>query len=376
MTRLWCTTGNQAPVVHHNFVGRSAPRRRPFRATTSTRSAPRPRADPAYSLGVIRVATVNVNGIRAAQRRGFESWLARRDCDVIALQEVRCPVAALPEGVFGDYHLSYDPGELAGRNGVAVLTRHPPRAVRTWGVEAFRRAPDEATPGCREGLPGVGADEATSSWQLLPENPPRVRLARELAAFARHGRYIEVDLADIPLTVASLYLPKGGLPAHLQRPGRTREAPDGGARYERKMAFMRGFARQVTAARRAARTAGREFLLLGDLNIAHTALDVVDWRRQVRVEGFLPEERAWLDGIIGPRRFVDVVRALHPDVQGPYAWWSWLGRSFEDDRGWRIDYHLATPGLARRAVTAEVDREPSRAERMSDHAPVVVDYRL
>lgn len=320
----------------------------------------------AYSAGVLRIATVNVNGIRAAQRRGFESWLAARECDVVALQEVRCPVAALPEGVFGGHHVSYDPGELAGRNGVAVLTRHAPVAVRTWSGEVFQQGPDQQEP-------------EQQGPELQPmEQPPRarggVRLARELAAFARHGRYIEVDLADVPLTVASLYLPKGGLPAHLQRPGRMREAPDGGARYERKMAFMRGFARQVTAARRAARAAGREFLLLGDLNIAHTSLDVVDWRRQVRVEGFLPEERAWLGDLIGPRRLVDVVRALHPDVQGPYAWWSWLGRSFEEDRGWRIDYHLATPGLARRAVAAGVDREPSRAERMSDHAPVVVDY--
>jgi len=140
------------------------------------------------------------------------------------------------------------------------------------------------------------------------------------------------------------------------------------------MRFLAGFARQVTAARRAARARGREFLLLGDFNIAHGPLDVVNWRRQHRTEGFFPEERAWLDGLIGPRRLVDVVRQVHPGVQGPYSWWSWLGESFTNDTGWRIDLHLATPGLARSALAAVVDREPSRDERLSDHAAVVVDY--
>ncbi len=78
----------------------------------------------------MRIATFNVNGIRAAQRRGFGDWLAARDCDVVALQEVRCPESALPAGVFGDYYLSYEAGTLAGRNGVAVLTRQPPLAAR------------------------------------------------------------------------------------------------------------------------------------------------------------------------------------------------------------------------------------------------------
>lgn len=178
------------------------------------------------------------------------------------------------------------------------------------------------------------------------------------------------------MTVASLYLPKGGLPAHLQQPGRMREAPDGGARYARKMRFMAGFARQVTASRRAALARGREFLLMGDLNIAHGPLDVVNWRRQHRSEGFLPEERAWLDELIGPRRLVDVVRALNPGVQGPYSWWSWLGSTFDNDTGWRIDYHLATPRLARLAVAGGTDREAHRDARMSDHAPVTVDYAV
>ena len=289
---------------------------------------------------MLRIATVNVNGIRAAHRRGFGDWLATRGCDVVTLQEVRCPAAQLPDDAFGDYEAAYDPGTIAGRNGVAVLTKVPPLAVRTWAV------PD-------------------------PDRP----LPRALRTHAAEGRYVEVDLADAPVTVASLYLPKGGLPAHLQNPQRMREAPDGGARYQRKMAFLAGFARHLTAARRRAAAAGREFLLTGDLNVAHTRLDVASWRRSNQVEGFLPEERAWLEAQLSPRTLVDVVRRLHPDVEGPYSWWSWLGTAYERDAGWRIDYHLATPALARAAVTAVVDREHAGV-RLSDHAPVVVDYDL
>src|SRR5690606_17465096 len=191
--------------------------------------------------------------------------------------------------------------------------------------------------------------------------------------FVAEGRYLEVDLADAPLTIACLYLPKGGLPAHLQRPGRMREAPDGGARYARKMGFMAAFSRYLTRTRRAAAANGREFLLMGDLNIAHTPQDLANWRRNQSNDGFLPEEREWLGDQLSPRTLVDVVRRLHPDQDGPYSWWSWLGQSFAKDAGWRIDYHLATPRLARRAVRAEVDRE-HRGERLSDHSPVVVDY--
>lgn len=304
----------------------------------------------------MRIASLNVNGIRASHRRGFGDWLATRGCDVVTLQEVRAPVDALPEGAFGDYHAVYEPGQIAGRNGVAVLTRHRPAAVRTWDAEVLVRAPGE------EHLHTEPA-------------PDEVPLARELGAHVHEGRYVEVDLADAPVTVASLYLPKGGLPAHLQVPARMRQAPDGGAAYERKMRFLDGFARHLARTRRAAAARGREFLLTGDLNIAHAEADVAAWRRNQKSEGFLPEERRWLGEQLSSRTLVDVVRSLHPDSPGPYSWWSWLGQAYAKDAGWRIDYHLATPRLARTAVRAVVDRE-HEGVRLSDHSPVVVDYDL
>lgn len=290
---------------------------------------------------MLRVATVNVNGIRAAHRRGFGTWLDSCAPDVVALQEVRCPAAAVPEGAWGGLHAAYEEGNRAGRNGVAILTREPPAAVRTW----------------RE--PGGFAF-------VLP---------RELRAYAAEGRYLEVDLADRPLTVASVYVPKGGLPAHLQVPGRMRERPDGGAAYERKVRFAAGLARHLARARREARSRGREFLVMGDFNAAHTHLDVAAWRRSKNAVGFLPAERAWLDGMLSPRTLVDVVRRLHPDVPGPYSWWSWMGRSYAEDSGWRIDYQFATPGLARTATRVWVDRDVA-GRRISDHAPVTVEYAI
>lgn len=305
----------------------------------------------------MRVATFNVNGIRAAQRRGFEAWLAERDPDVVALQEVRCPAEQLPAGVFGSHHLAYEPGHIPGRNGVAVLTRARPTAVRTWDGEALLRAP---------------GDE-----HVHREPAPPGTMARGLSPFATEGRYIEVDVEGSgdrpPLTVASLYLPKGGLPAHLQKPG-GRETPDGGAKYERKMGFLASFARQLERSRKAAKAAGRDFLLLGDLNVAHTRQDLTNWRASSKAEGFLPEEREWFSSILSPRTLVDVVRSMHPDADGPWSWWSWMGGAFDRDTGWRIDYHLASPSLAKRAITAGTDRPASAPERVSDHAAVVVDY--
>jgi exodeoxyribonuclease-3 len=275
---------------------------------------------------VLRVATFNVNGIRAASRRGFDGWLARRACDVVGLQELRCPPEDLPVDAFGDYVVTYHAGALAGRNGVAVLSRTEPTAVR------------------------YGFGHRT---------------------FDAEGRYLEVDLElgpDRPaLTVGSLYLPKGGAPVHGEAEL---------ARHRRKMRFLASFRQHLIRSRRAAARAGREFLVIGDFNIAHTRLDLTHWRTSQRAAGFLPEERAWFTSVLGPRTLVDVVRRQHPEQPGPNSWWMWREPAFAADTGWRIDYQLATPALAGTASAAGTDREASYAERISDHAPVVVDYAV
>ena len=140
--------------------------------------------------------------------------------------------------------------------------------------------------------------------------------------------------------------------------------------------MKRGLARQLTASRRDSAQQGREFLIVGDFNIARSKLDIKNWRSNQKSEGFLPEERDWIASVLGPRTLVDVQRQLAGDVDGPYSWWSWRGQAFTNDAGWRIDYHLASPGLAKVATAARTAREASYDARMSDHAPVIVDYDL
>jgi exodeoxyribonuclease-3 len=117
-------------------------------------------------------------------------------------------------------------------------------------------------------------------------------------------------------------------------------------------------------------------VVCGDWNIAHQEADLKNWRANVKNSGFLPEERAWLGRVLdtGDGGYVDVMRALHPGVAGPYTWWSYRGRAFDNDSGWRIDLAVATAGLAGRAVKGFVERAASHEERWSDHAPVTVVY--
>lgn len=296
-------------------------------------------------MTTLRIGTHNVNGIRAALRRGFREFWDATGADVVALQEVRCRVDDLPLEAFEGFHTTLDAGQLAGRNGVAVLTRTPPSRVRA--------LTDEVT-------------AIESGFSPVAVAAERI-INRDLASFAGEGRYLEVDLADAPVRVASLYLPKGA--AWPYEEGTEQK-------YLRKMRFLKGLARQLTASRREAAAEGRQFLVMGDFNVAHTRQDLRNWRTNQRSEGFLPEEREWFASILSPRSLVDVTRRLHPDADGPYSWWSWRGQAFANDSGWRIDYHLASPRLAKAATASWVGREPSYEERISDHAPVLADYAL
>lgn len=263
---------------------------------------------------MLTVSSVNVNGLRAAVRKGFLPWLAATDADVVCLQEVRAQPEQLPDEVRepAGWHAVYAPAADRGRAGVALLTRRQPERVRV----------------------GFG----------LPE-------------FENAGRYLEADLPGV--TVASLYLPSGEV---------------GTERQEQKLRFMEGFLPYLTDLRKRAADGGREVLVCGDWNIAHQEVDIRNWRGNRKNSGFLPEERAWLSRVYEEAGYVDVVRRLHPDQDGPYSWWSYRGQAFDRDTGWRIDLHVATAPLADRALKARVERAASHAERWSDHAPVTAVY--
>ncbi|AEF42419.1 exodeoxyribonuclease III [Hoyosella subflava] len=263
----------------------------------------------------LTVSTVNVNGVRAAAKKGMLAWLHSSEADVVCLQETRADdeqlAKALAPVLDEGWHLSAACSAVKGRNGVAVLTRTAPAAVRV----------------------GFGDDE-----------------------FAEAGRYIEVDIAYSggPLTVASLYLPSGDV---------------GTPRQDEKDRFLKSFGDYLGS------IANRPQIICGDFNIAHAEADIKNWRGNLKSSGFLPHEREWLSGLIGDgQAWADVIRVLNPGVEGPYTWWSYRGKAFDNDAGWRIDYHITSRVLAGRASGARVERAPTYDARWSDHAPVTVRY--
>lgn len=275
---------------------------------------------------MLRVATVNVNGVRAAFRKGMREWLDASDVDVLALQEVRAEREDL-EALLGDeWVIAHDPASQKGRAGVAVATRMPHAEVRA---------------------------------ALGPETIDTA------------GRWIEVDIttpSGNPFTIVSCYVHSGEA-----------GTPKQDAKYE-FLEIMSTRMKELGSEPHAA-------VVLGDLNVGHRTLDIRNWKGNLKNAGFLPEERAYFDTWIGHEdspdyntgvagRFVDVGRKVHGEVEGPYTWWSWRGKAFDNDAGWRIDYHLANARLAATIQDCRVDRALSYDTRWSDHAPVVADYNI
>jgi exodeoxyribonuclease III len=185
---------------------------------------------------------------------------------------------------------------------------------------------------------------------LSRREPDRVVRGFKVDEFDREGRYLEVRFDK--LSVVSLYLPSGS---------------SGPERQASKFRFLDAFMPHLRKLRRSK----REYILCGDWNIAHRQIDLKNWRSNQKNSGFLPEERAWMDELLGRERYIDAFRALEP---GPdhYTWWSNRGAAYAKNVGWRIDYQILSPGLAGTPRKAHIHKEP----RFSDHAPLIMDYRL
>ncbi len=264
----------------------------------------------------MRIVTANVNGVRAASRHGGLHWLADQAADLIALQEVRATTAQLRAELsaspLADWQVAHTESAAKGRSGVAILSRQAPAEVRSDCLSA---------------------------------------------EFTESGRWLEADFrfGDELLTVASVYLPSG----EAQTP-----------KQEEKYRFL------VEMEARLSILAERPHaLIVGDLNIAHHEHDLKNWKGNLKKAGFLPQERAYFDRWLHPESpWIDVHRTLHGPGPGPYTWWSMRGQAFDNDAGWRIDYHLATAALAGRAQKASVGRARAYDQRWSDHAAVIIDY--
>ncbi|WP_133139343.1 exodeoxyribonuclease III [Legionella genomosp. 1] len=256
----------------------------------------------------MKVISFNANGIRAAARGGFYSWLMQQDADFVCIQETKAQREQLlldniyyPEPYFCDY---YD-AEKKGYSGVGIYARHKPQRI----------------------VKGLGFDFCD-----------------------REGRYIQFDYPR--LSVVSLYLPSG---------------TSGDIRQQVKFDFLERFALHLDSLKKE----GRELILCGDYNIAHKQIDLKNWRSNQKNSGFLPEERAWMDKLFGELGFVDAFRVKNPHPE-QYTWWSQRSKTArENNIGWRIDYQVITPGLTESVNTVSIhaaDRFSDHAPLIIDYS--------
>lgn len=259
-------------------------------------------------MDLLRIISLNLNGIRSASNKGLYTWLKKQDADIVCMQELKAQAADMTREMLQpeDYHGYFHYAEKKGYSGVGIYTRQQPDAI----IEGL-------------GIPDIDSE----------------------------GRYIEARFGN--LSVVSLYLPSGS---------------SGEERQAFKFSVMARFMPHLEALR----ASGREVVVCGDWNIAHQETDLKNWRGNKKNSGFLSEERAWLTDLFGRVGWVDVYRLLHPDtLEECYTWWSNRGQAWAKNVGWRIDYQIATPGIATTAKKAAIFKE----ERFSDHAPLIIDYQ-
>ncbi len=255
----------------------------------------------------MRIITANLNGIRSANNKGFFAWLLKQQADVVCVQELKAHATD--------------------------LTREMLQPDTYFGYFHYAE---------KKGYSGVGL--------YAKKQPNQIVEGLGIADIDAEGRYLQADFGK--LSVISLYLPSGS---------------SSDERQQVKFSFLERFLPHL----KMLRACGREIILCGDWNIAHKEIDLKNWKGNLKNSGFLPEERAWLSQVFDEIGFVDVHRALCPDHSGEaYTWWSNRGQAYANNVGWRIDYQIATPGIAALATQAVV----YKGEKFSDHAPLVIDY--
>ncbi len=256
-------------------------------------------------LPVMRVITLNANGIRAAARKGFFEWMDKQQADVVCIQETKAQVEQLIDPVFhpAGYHCAYADAEKKGYSGTAIYSRIEPKSVQL-GL----------------GFPVIDME----------------------------GRWLQYDFDGI--SIVSLYLPSGSAKEERQA-----------VKYQ-VMDYLAPHLQQMSRDK-------REWIVCGDWNIVHKERDIKNWKGNQKNSGCLPEERAWLDQVFGDWGMVDAFRMVDERAE-QYTWWSNRGQAWANNTGWRIDYHVASPGLRDKVKAAAVYRD----ERFSDHAPLTIDY--
>ena len=256
---------------------------------------------------MLKVISANLNGIRSAHSKGFFDWLKRQQADVVCVQELKAQAADMTRDML-----------------------HPHEMFSTFHYAE------------KKGYSGVGI--------YSKKQPDEVIIGLGMSDIDAEGRYLEARFGN--LSVVSLYLPSGS---------------SGEERQTVKFSVMERFYPHLEALIRS----GREVIICGDWNIAHKEIDLKNWRGNRKNSGFLPEERAWMTKIFNELGWVDVYRRLHPDTTDEcYTWWSNRGQAYSKNVGWRIDLHVATPGIAALASESNI----YKGEKFSDHAPLTIRY--
>jgi exodeoxyribonuclease-3 len=255
----------------------------------------------------MKIMTLNINGIRAGATKGFFDYLAKESPDIVCLQEVKAQADQLTDPIFS------------------------PKGYHVHYVAAQKK-----------GYSGVAI--------YSKQKPDNIITTLNHPVLDGEGRYLQFDFGN--LSVVSLYLPSG---------------TTGDERQAVKMQLLQDYLEILKKQMQS----GREFIICGDVNIAHQPIDLKNWKSNQKNSGFLPEERAWLDVLFNEVGFVDAFRVINQEPE-QYTWWTYRARAWENKVGWRIDYHLVTPGLKDSIQSASIYKN----ERFSDHAPLAIEYNF
>jgi exodeoxyribonuclease-3 len=264
----------------------------------------------------MKVISANVNGIRAAAKKGFFDWMIKEQADVICIQETKAQEEQLSDAIFSPqgYFRYFCDAEKKGYSGTAIYCKKQPAQI----------------------IRGLGWDIADTE-----------------------GRYIQINYDN--LSIASLYLPSGSSKDERQ---------------VLKMEFLKKMEPILTEMAQSE----RQYILCGDWNIVHKRIDIKNFNGNKNRSGCLPEERSWMDQLFidpqtmdasGKIGMLDAFRVLNQEID-QYTWWSNRGQAWENNTGWRIDYQVISATLGEKLANTRIYKE----QRFSDHAPIIMEYTI
>lgn len=247
----------------------------------------------------------NVNGIRAAQKKGFIDWVTETDMDILAIQETKAQKDQLDEELLNikGYHSYFESAERKGYSGTAIYTKQKPLSIENLGVSDFD---------CE-------------------------------------GRTIIAHYKNFSLI--NCYFPN---------------SQGEGTRLDYKLDFCNTLLEKCNSIV----TSGKNIVLCGDYNIAHTAIDLKNPKTNEKNAGYLPEEREWMTTFLNSG-YTDTFRKLHPDEPGHYTWWSYRFQARQKDIGWRIDYHCVNDGFSKNVTDSKIHKDIMG----SDHCPLSIEIK-